>query len=167
MTLQECTGALTVLAFELGQALDAKTYRAYYRSLGSLPAGIFAEACRQEARRPRAPYDPRFPPPAALRQASERARRQLLAAYPHEACAECEHAKGWRPVTEGGVTRMERCPCVGRHQAKLAGLGLVEPVADLPGESAAEGGEQVYPTLAQLPTGLQARLRPIVDRKRL
>lgn len=166
MTLQECTFALTGLAFEFGQALDKDTYRAYHRTLGGIHASVFNEACRQIAVAPRTQYQARFPPPHELRMAAEKARRMLLAANPHEACTECADQKGWRTVLLNGQSRVERCPCVERHQRHLSGRGLLTPILALPGEDEPQT-EQYYPKMAQLPADVRKRLEPIVERKQL
>ena len=165
MTLQECTFALTGLAFEFGQALDETAYRAYHRALGGIHYGVFTEACRQVALTPRGQYMARFPPPVELRVAAEKARRQMLALVPYDGCSDCEHSKGWRTVIgKDGRDAVEVCPCRARHREMLADRGLNLAIVPLEGEQTREN-EPVYPTADQLPAPIRQRLEGITKQK--
>lgn len=160
MTLEECTAILTPLALAMRADMDVATYRAYHRALQDIPAPLFAVAVDGYAQS----TEGWFPKAPDLRAACERQRRALLAAHPYEGCADCEHSRGWTTVFVDGVPRAAVCACRGRHRAKLEALGLAEPVAALPGEAGA--GEQAeYPTLEQLPSGVQRQVTAIAARK--
>lgn len=162
MTLQECTALLTPLALAYRAELDAPTFRAYHRVLKDVPAMLGAAALENLI-----DGGLRFMPSAPeILIASEHARRQQLAAHPYEGCIECEAQRGFRTLLsdDGQQKTVTVCPCKFRHQAKLERLGLVTPIASLPGESGA-GDETVYPTIAQLPERIQARLLQVAGQK--
>lgn len=151
---------LSPLVLGMRADFDQPTWAVYYAALRDVPAVLLESAVAVMLREPRE----FFPKVGEIRAACERQRRVLLAANPHEACAECEMSKGWRSVLVGNVPKVERCPCVSRHQAKLKGMGLLEAVTSLPGEAERES-EQVYPTLEQLPANVRQQLGTIAGQK--
>ncbi len=160
MTLPECVALLTPLALAMRVEFDQPTFRAYHRLLEKVPVRL-AELALEQMVREGMRFMPRAP---EIANGAEKVRRQQLALHPHEECAECEGQKGWRTVLVAGVSKLEKCPCKARHQEKLAGLGLLEPIAYLPGEAPAEG-DPVYPTLEQLPAGVRQQLESVAKRK--
>lgn len=154
--------ALSPLVIGMRAEFDQPTWAAYYLALRDVPAVLLESAVAVMLREPRE----FFPKVGELRAAAEKQRRVLLAANPHEACAECEGQKGWRSVRVGNIPKVERCPCIARHQAKLKGMGLLEAVSALPGEGEREN-EPVYPALEQLPANVRQQLGQIADRKAL
>jgi hypothetical protein len=155
-------GIVSPLVLGMRVDFDKPTWSAYYAALRDVPAVLLENAVSVMLREPRE----FFPKVGELRAAAERSRRQMLALNPYEACAECEHSRGWRNVLVDGVSKMERCPCRSRHQEKLKGLGLLEAVASLPGEAERES-EQVYPSVEQLPADMRQRLGHIAGQKAL
>lgn len=161
MTLEECTALLAETAIALRVQIDAPTFRVYHKHLADVPHAV-AEAAIAELSRAGMRF---FPSATEIRAASEKTRRQQLALNPWSACAECETQPGWRTITDArGDSRVERCPCKKRHQERLSGLGLLEPIAALPGEVERES-EQVYPTVQQLPADIRKQLESVSSRK--
>lgn len=160
MTLQDCTAILAPLALAMRADLDEPTFRAYYRALEDVPVQLLEAAVTATMREPR----DFFPKAGELRGLCELTRRRLLARHPWTPCIECENSPRWREVQFPDGVRVEKCPCVARHQASLKDSGLLEPVSALPGEAGA-GDEAVYPTLAQLPAPLQPQLRDVTRQK--
>lgn len=153
MTRAEFMALLSPLVLVTRAEFDKPTWSAYYLALKDIAPAVLQLVVESLLRDTLA-----FMPKAGeIRGAAEKARRVLLAAHPLVPCAECEDTKGWREIEMDGVRRMQRCPCVGRHQAKLAGLGLAQPVASLPGEASGES-EAVYPSLEQLPPAVRQAL---------
>jgi hypothetical protein len=152
---------LEPLALAMRAEMDGPTWTAYYRALSDVAApllaavvdGMFHQALEF------------FPKAPELRAACERQRRAVLAANPHEACCDCEHSRGWCQVLVNDVPKVQRCPCVARHQQRLEALGVREPLAALPAEAA--GDEQVYPSFGQLPAGIRQQLEAVAARKQL
>ncbi len=165
MTLEETVAILTPLALAMRVDLDAPTYRAYHQQLEKVPAPLAQAAIADLS-----DAGMRFLPTAPeIKQASERKRRQLLAAHPYDGCAECEDHRGFRYVLGGnGQPVVEKCPCKARWQHQIAGIGALEPLAALPGEvgSGAES-EAVFPTLEQLPEPVRKQLTAMAGRKAL
>jgi hypothetical protein len=162
VTLQECTAILTPLALALRAEMDVPTYRAYHRMLKDVPV-VLADAALTELGTSGLRFMPSAP---EILAASERVRRRLLAAHPYEGCAECEHQRGYRSILlEGRQKTVEECPCKGRHLERLAGMGIVEPCAQLPGEAGVGENEQVYPTMAQLPEHLKRQIAAVAGQK--
>lgn len=162
MTLEECVALLTPIALAYRADMDGPTFRAYHRVLKDVPVAL-AVAALEALESNGSPFMPNAP---MILAASETSRRQLLAAHPYDGCADCEGQRGYRTViTAGRQNTVERCPCRARHEAKLASLGLREPLALLPGESGPEG-ETAYPTLEQLPANLRARIESVASQKR-
>lgn len=151
---------LTPLLLAMRTEFDQPSWTVYFKALGDVPAPLLEATVDAMLREPRE----FFPKVGELRARAERERRVLLLAHPHEACCECEDSKGWRTVLVEGVSRMQRCPCVARHQERLASLGLAAPLAQLAGESVSEG-EQVYPTLEQLPANVRQQLVGVARQK--
>lgn len=164
MTLDEVRALLIPVALALRAEFDGPTQRAYQRVLNNVPANLVVVGLEQLL-----DAAPRFMPNATeLQAAAEKARRQMLAANPYEGCAECETQRGWRTlVTEGGQKTVTPCPCKARHQRKLTRLGLMEKVADLPGEAGVGENETVYPTLEQLPESIRQRIEAMATQKAL
>lgn len=161
MTLQECVALLTPVALAFRADLDEPTFKAYHRVLKDVPA-VLATAALEDLIQSGIRFLPSAP---EILNASEKARRQQLALHAYDGCVECEHQKGYRTVlTEGGQKTVEPCPCKARHQQKLARLGLIAPLASLPGEGGA-GDETQYPTLEQLPARIQAKLQAVAAQK--
>lgn len=133
MTLVECTAILAPLATMLHADMDAPMFRAYFRALEDVPTHLLAAAVERAAKSARF-----MPKPGELRQYAEDARKALIAAHPYDGCCECDGHKGWRPVLVDGVQRVERCPCWGRHQEKLARLGVGSTPLALPAAVEAE-----------------------------
>jgi hypothetical protein len=152
--------ALSPLVIGMRAEFDQPTWSVYYAALRDVPAVLLESAVQAMLREPRE----FFPKVGELRAASEKQRRMLLATMPHEACCECESSKGWRSVLVDGVSRVQRCPCVKRHQEKLKGMGLLESVSALPGEAERES-EQVFPTVEQLPANIRKQLGTIAGQK--
>jgi hypothetical protein len=163
VTLEEVVEVITPMALALRVQLDVPTFRAYHLYLKDVPVGVAALALENLSR-----TGLTFMPTAPeIRSASEKARRQQLALNPWSACAECESQAGWRTITDGrGDTRVERCPCKKRHQERIAGLGLLDAIAALPGEAEKES-EQVFPTVQQLPEHLRKQVTAAAARKAL
>lgn len=164
MTLQECTELLTPLALALRAEMDAPTFRAYHRVLKDVPVGLADRALSDLSR-----AGLEFMPTAfAIQAAAEKARRQLLALNPYDGCAECEEQRGFRTILgRDGQKTVEPCPCKGRYRQRLESLGVLEPVAALPGEAGVGVNEPVYPTVEQLPAPLRQRLRAVAGQKAL
>lgn len=164
MTLEETRALLIPLALAMRADFDGPTQRAYAQVLEKVPAHLVAAAVEQLKL-----TGLRFFPAATdLQTAAERARRQHLALNAWTPCCECEDSPKWRKVTESdGVQRMEKCPCVKRHQEQLASYGLLEPLSTLPGEAGVGENEPIYPTVAQLPAAIRGELEHIAGRKLL
>lgn len=160
MERDEFAAIVSPLVLGMRAEFDQPTWSAYYAALRDVPAVLLENAVSVMLREPRE----FFPKVGEFRAVAERSRRQLLALHPHEACVECEHSRGWRQRTVDGVSKMERCPCLARHQVKLKGMGLLEAVTSLPGESAGES-EQVFPSVAELPADVRQRLGQIAGQK--
>lgn len=160
MTLKECTAVLAPFALACRADMDEPTFKAYHRILADVPAVLLDSALEQLSK-----AGCRFLPSAPeMLIASEAVRRQQLAFHKWTPCVDCEDSCGWRERLVNGVNRMERCPCIARHQAKLAELQLLNAISVLPGEASGES-EQVFPTLEQLPTSLRQQLASIAGRK--
>lgn len=69
-----------------------------------------------------------FPTVAELLEACEQVRLEMRGALSYDGCADCETSKGW--ISIGRDVR--RCPCWGRHQAKVAALGAGDQPLALP-----------------------------------
>lgn len=164
MTVEECTEILAPFVLALRADFDEPTFRAYHRFLKDVPAALLIAALEAEQDR----GDLRFMPNAPeLRAKCELQRRALLALQPWTPCVDCADSPRWRPVLVDGIPRVERCPCVERHRLWLADKGIAEPICALPGTASEGPAEQDYPTRAQLPATLQARLSGLVDAKAL
>lgn len=164
MTLQECTALLTPVAIACRADFDEPTFRAYHTVLKDVPA-VLMEAAIEDMRTSGLRFVPTAPEYLA---ASERQRRRLLALHPWDGCADCEDQRGYRTVVvASGQKTVERCPCRARHAARLADMGIAEPLALLPGEAGVGESEQVYPTVGQLPDALRTRLQSIANQKQL
>lgn len=160
MTHEEFVGILAPLVLAMRAEFDAPTWQAYFRVLRDVPPGLLDAAVDVLMREPRE----FFPKAGELRAACERQRRVFLAGHRYDGCASCEQSKGWRTVLVDGLPRAEKCPCLTVHKAKLAGLGLLEPISALPGEAAGED-DGVYPTMDQLPTAVQQRVKLLAEQK--
>lgn len=162
MTVEECTAMLVPIALALRADMDAPTYRAYHRILKDVQVDIATQAL-ERLMNEGAEFMPTAP---KILHASEKVRRQIVAARPWLPCAECEDFPGYRKVLVEGVQQETRakCPCKARHNALLAEQGLLEPFAALPAEVGA-GDEQVYPTVDQLPATLRAQVEQGAARK--
>lgn len=161
MTLKECASILGPIALAFRADVDEPTFRAYHRLLKDVPPGLLEagiEILLDAGQR-------FFPSAVELQQGAERARRNLLAAYPYEGCAECEEQRGFRTLTAAnGQKTVQPCPCKRRHLERLEGMGLRSSLAQLPSE-AAGGDEAVYPTLEQLPSSLRDKLQLMASQK--
>lgn len=161
MTLKETIALLTPLALALRAEMDGPTFRAYAKQLEKVPVAL-ADAALTDL----SDTGLRFMPTAPeIKHAAERKRRQLLAAHPYSGCAECDGHVGFRHILGGeGQPRVEKCPCKARWQDQLERIGARDPLAVLPGEAASEG-EQVYPTLEQLPAPIREQLGSMAGQK--
>lgn len=163
MQRNEFVEILEPLVLAMRAEFDQPTWTAYFRALEDVPAGVLAVSVQTLLREPLA----FFPKACELRATAERQRRVLIAAYPYDGCADCEYQRGFRTVlTDAGQKTVEPCPCKARHRAMLARLGVVEPLAALPGESGA-GDERTYPTLEQLPQAVRTQLLEVAQQKAL
>lgn len=160
MTRDDFKVILEPLVLAMRVDFDVPTWIAYFRALEDVPAALLAHTVDALMREPLE----FFPSAPKLRTAAERQRRVLLAAHPYDGCCECEDQRGWRAVLHDGAPKVERCPCVARHQDKLLRMGLAEPITQLPGEETREN-EAVYPTLAQLPGPVRQQLTAIAGQK--
>lgn len=161
MTIDECVALLTPLALALRVDMDVPTYRAYAKVLKDVPVQLADHALTELSA-----SGLRFMPSAPeILTASEKARRRLLAQYPYTGCAECEEQRGYRSVLgSSGQPTVEPCPCKNRWLERLGRMGAREPLALLPGE-ASTTGEQVYPTLDQLPAPLRQQIAAVAAQK--
>lgn len=163
MTDDEAKAVLIPVALAFRAEFDPPTRKAYQRVLRDVPATLVAVAL-EDLIDAGARF---FPSAPEILSASELARRRLLAAHPYDGCVDCELQKGFRTIQRPGEQKtVEPCPCKARHQAKLARLGLIAPLASLPGESGA-GDEMVYPSLEQLPERIRTRLEAVAGQKAL
>jgi hypothetical protein len=165
MTIEEAVALLAPLALALRVDLDAPTYRAYHKQLEKVPARL-VDAALTDMSDGGLVF---FPTAPQIKQAAEKKRRQLLAAHAYDGCPECEGHIGYRHRLESdnGQPTVEKCPCKKRWQAKLAGMGALEPVALLPGEEGVGENEQVFPTLEQLPEPIRQKVIAITGRRAL
>lgn len=161
MTFEECTGILTPLALALRADMDVAVFKAYHRVLKDVPTRLLEMAVDALLN-----AGTEFMPSAPkLKAECERFRRQWLALNPHTECAECEGQRGFRSVLgRSGQPVVERCPCVGRYQERLEALGMKAPLALLPGEETISN-EQHYPTVNELPSGMQSQVRAAIASK--
>lgn len=121
MTYEEFKTVTLPLAVLLGAEWDAPTWKLYHRAVESIPLPLYVAAVAQAAET----RTSRMPTAGAIRELAEGQRQAFLKAHPYDGCIDCEHSKGWREITDKrGDKRMERCPCWGRHQQKLAGMGV-------------------------------------------
>ena len=161
MQRSEFVEILEPLVLAMRAEFDQPTWTAYFRALEDVPAGVLSVAVQSLLREPLE----FFPKAGELRATAERQRRVLLAAYPYDGCAECEDQRGFRTViTDGGQKTVTACPCKERHRSMLARMGVVEPLAALPGESGA-GDDRTYPTLEQLPAAVRTQLLDVASQK--
>ena len=163
MTLDETRALLIPLALAVRADFDGPTQRAYHRQLEAVPTGL-AQAAVADLEQ----TGLRFMPTALeIKHAAERKRRQLVAANPYTGCADCEDQRGYRTVLgRGGQKVVEPCPCKARWLEQLGSAGIREPLGALPSEDGA-GGDQVYPTLEQLPAPLRTQIQQAANRKAL
>ena len=153
MTLDETRALLIPLALAVRADFDGPTQRAYHRQLEAVPTGL-AQAAVADLEQ-------------TGKHAAERKRRQLVAANPYTGCADCEDQRGYRTVLgRGGQKVVEPCPCKARWLEQLGSAGIREPLGALPSEDGA-GGDQVYPTLEQLPAPLRTQIQQAANRKAL
>jgi hypothetical protein len=162
VTIEETVAVLTPLALAMRADFDAPTFKAYQRILKDVPANL-AQAALDDL----TTNGLRFMPSASeILNASEKARRRLLALNPYEGCAECEFQRGFRNVlTPAGQKPVEACPCKARHLEKLGRMGLRDGIAMLPGEAGVGESEQVFPTVEQLPAAMRQKLLEAVRQK--
>jgi hypothetical protein len=162
MTRKEFGAILEPFRLAMRADLDAPTLSAYFRVLESIPAVLFEAAINDYLSQPLE----FFPKAPEMRAACELQRRRQLALMPaYDGCIDCEDTKGWRTVKGAdGYERLERCPCRGRYQERLADRGLLEAVAQLPGEAEPQG-ESYHPSAEQLPSELRAKLLETVRQK--
>ena len=161
MTLEECTALLAPLALAMRVDLDGPTFRAYHRLLEKVPESL-AAAALEGLTQAGLTF---FPTAPAIQLAAEKYRRQQLARHPWTGCIDCEDQRGYRTIIgSSGQKTVTACPCKARHQDRLAGMGLLEPIAVLPSEAGA-GDATVYPDVVQLPEVHQAKLRQIAAAK--
>lgn len=162
MSREEFREILLPLTLAMRAEFDAPTWAAYYVALKDIAPQVLRLAVESLLRESRE----FFPSAGTLRGIAERQRRVLLAAYPYEGCAECEGHIGYRTIQgAAGQPVVERCPCKARHLEMLGRYGLRDAVTQLPGEAGVGENEPVYPTLAQLPQPIQARLLEIAGQK--
>ena len=161
MTLDECTELLTPLALAMRVQMGVPSFKAYHAILANIPF-VVAQAGLDQLAQTGLRF---FPTAPEIQAAAEKARRQLLALHAWEPCCECEDSPRWRTVEIDGVQRLERCPCVKRHENLLADKGLLTPIALLPGEADLRDDPTAYPTVEQIPTGIRAQLAQISERK--
>lgn len=164
MTLDETKALLIPLALAMRAEFDGPTQRSYAQVLSNVPAYV-AQAALEQLKTTGLRF---FPAATDIQAAAEKTRRQLLAVQAWTPCCECEDSPRWRKAVDpDGVTRMEKCPCVGRHQQALAERGLLAPIAALPGEAGVGENEPIFPTLAQLPAPIRQQLTEVAERKLL
>lgn len=160
---------LVTLAETMGeQKLSPVRIEAYHRNLQDVPIPLLAltvdrmiQQIGSDSFRWTA-----LPPVADIRKWAEIVRREEIPKHAISACVECDSTR-WRPVLVDGVSRVQRCPCLTRHQSKLEGLGLpmkaltAAPVTrDEP-----EPEPRAYPTRDQLPGEIQSALDHVRARK--
>lgn len=163
MTLKECTLVLGPFVIAIGADFDDIRFKAYHRVLKDVSPALL-EVALEDVTKSGARFMPGAPELLAV---CEKARRRLLALHPYDGCAECEGHPGYRNVlTDAGQPTVERCPCKGRWQERLSGMGALEPISLLPGEAERES-EQVYPTVEQLPAPIRQQLERVAARKQL
>jgi hypothetical protein len=162
MTRHEFASLIGPLALAMRTEIDRATSAAYFRVLESVPAVLFEAAIEEYLSQPLE----FFPKAPEMRAACELQRRRQLALVPaYDGCVECEDHKGWRPVKGAdGYERLERCACRARYQERLSDRGLLESVAQLPGEAEPQA-EAHYPTAEQLPSELRTKLLETVRQK--
>ena len=125
MSFEEFRSIVMPLSVALGAAYDLPTWRLYHRALSTVPPVLLTAAVQKAAE-----TRTKMPAAAQLRELAEQERQALIAAHPWTPCCECESTPRFRPALRDGVTRMERCPCVGRHRELLARLGVgTQPLA--------------------------------------
>jgi hypothetical protein len=163
MTVKECTAILGPVALAMRAPMDEPSFRAYARVLKDIAPALL-ELALDDVLKGGAQFMPSAP---ELLTACELTRRRLLALHPYDGCAECEDQRGYRTVLNAtGQKTVEKCPCKARHLERLAGMGLADPVAALPGEVTRES-EQIYPTANQLPAHIRQQLNGIAGQKAL
>lgn len=163
MTLEECVALLTPLALAMRAEMDKPTYRAYHALLKDVPVQL-GQAAIEDLQASGLRF---FPAATEIQTAAEKARRRLLALNPYDGCAECEDQPGYRTMRiEGQQKTVEPCPCKARHRVRLADLGVLDPIAMMPGEAEPESGA-AYPTPEQIPEPIRARLREMSNAKLL
>lgn len=134
MNRSEFRAMIEPLVVALGASFDLPTWTVYYRALEDVSAPLLAAAVERAAKSARF-----MPKPGELRQYAEDARTALMAAHPYEGCCECEGQIGWRPRLDQ-PRAVERCPCWGRHQERLAQLGVGWAPLALPAETREAAG---------------------------
>lgn len=163
MTIEECTATLTGYALAYRAPMDAPTFRAYFKVIGKMPVVLLEAALEAWG----GTGNRFFPGAPEILATAELVRRQQLALHPYTGCAECEDQIGWRRLMgQGGQVTVSRCPCQGRHRDKLQAMGLLEPIAQLAGESEPQT-ETYHPDARHLPSGLRQRVLEAAERKAL
>ena len=125
MTFDEFKNVVMPLSVALGAAYDLPTWRLYYRALETVPMPLLMAAVQKAAE-----TRTKMPTAAQIRELAEVERKGILAAHPYDGCIDCEHQKGWVPVTVDGVQRVKRCACAHRYAEMLGRLGVgLQPLA--------------------------------------
>lgn len=169
--LREFARLLVMLAETMGeQKLTPVRIEAYHRNLQDVPIPLLAltvdrmiQTIGSDSFRWTA-----LPPVKDIRVVAETIRCELRGKHAWTPCIECQDSPRWREVTLPDGVKMERCPCVARHLAKLTQMGLTEqPLAMLPVAERDEAPVEDYPTRRQLPEPLQDRFSAVTGRKEI
>lgn len=162
MDRDEFQHLLTPLLLAMLTEFDLPTWTAYYLALQDVSVPVLQLAIEAIRREPRS----FFLKAGEIRAICEKQRRQVVAANPWEPCCECEDTPRWRTIVIDGITRVDKCPCLERYRERLAGMGVLEPLAMLPSEVGA-GDVVEHPTLEQLPADVRRRLQSVANQKTL
>lgn len=111
--------------------------KVYEKALSKVPANLLPAMVERTVETRKVYGKDALPAVADLLADAEACRKALSAANPYDGCADCEDQRGWRMTERADGTKcVERCPCLIRHQQKLAQLGCGGgPLALPPAES--------------------------------
>jgi hypothetical protein len=124
--------AMLMEAFRVDeQALTDVQIRLLQQCLGKIPPALIEPAVMHTINTRTSKCKDWLPSNAELLSDAETVRKQLFAAHEWTPCAECESTPRFRPhLGTDGISRMERCPCVVRHQQMLTDMGVTsQPIA--------------------------------------
>lgn len=127
MDRAEFRTVLEPLVLALRADFDLPTWTVYFRALEDVPLPLLMGAIDRAAKT--ATF---MPKPGELRAFAEGERQALIKAHPWTPCCECEDHPRFQKQLVDGVERLARCPCLARHQAKLAELGVGSTPLALP-----------------------------------